>query len=116
MECKNMNIDGYDVQFINNTWCTRHAWGHETTLYIDGEKINASKCRYYNRTWECYQYQSIMKNCVYECIEENKKDFIKGYKYNHGIKRLCGEKRKDCMEEWEKAPYHNLLKSIYNNL
>lgn len=116
MNIKELAVNGHDVKFVCNTWETRYSWGHQADLYIDDEKINTSKCTYYNRTWESYQYQSVMKNCLYEYMQNVKDAFIRGYKYNHDIKRLCGEKRDDCMQEWEKAPYHNLLKSIYESL
>ena len=116
MDIKEMNIDGHDIRFVNNTWEKRYSWGHETTLYIDDKKINTSKCRYYNRTWECYRYQSIMKNCVSNTMETYKTDFINLYKLHNGIKRLCGQKKEDCMQQLQNDCYYNLLKSAYNSL
>lgn len=116
MNIKEMQIDGHDIKFVNNTWETRYSWGHETTLFIDNEEINTSKCRYYNRTWECYQYQSIMKNCLYNYMDRVKTCFIDAYKLGHNIKRLCGNKKADCLQLLEDFEQYKMLKNAYKSL
>ena len=40
---------------------TRYSWGHKGWLYRDGETIGYKKITYYNRTWECYQFESLLQ-------------------------------------------------------
>jgi hypothetical protein len=46
---------------------TRYSWGHKAWLYRDGAEIGYKKITYYNRTWEAYEFQSIL-----ECLAESK--------------------------------------------
>ena len=39
---------------------TRNNWGHKAWLFRDGLEIAKAKITYYNRTWEKYQYQSVL--------------------------------------------------------
>lgn len=46
------------------TYETRYSWGHYAYLYIDGKYIGEKKITYYNRAWEAYTFQSILKAIV----------------------------------------------------
>ena len=37
------------------------SWGHSATLYIDGVEKSHTHIRYYNRTWESYEFESVLK-------------------------------------------------------
>jgi hypothetical protein len=47
-----------------NSYVTRYSWGHEAELYINGHMESCKKITYYNRTWESYTYQTILRNIV----------------------------------------------------
>ena len=49
------------------TYETRYSWGHKAYLLRDGKQIDYKKITYYNRTWESYQFESIL-----ECLAESK--------------------------------------------
>lgn len=53
-----------------NCWSedTSYGFRHLASLYINGFIRNTSKRCYYNRTWESYQYESVLK----KLCEENK--------------------------------------------
>jgi len=53
---------GNDLQAICETKNTRNGFKHEATLlFKGGETTFKAKCNYINRTWERYQYQSVLK-------------------------------------------------------
>ena len=58
----NKEVYGDKFTLKCESWNTRNSWGHEVTLYHNGTKIGRVKVRYYNRTWESYQYQNAIKN------------------------------------------------------
>lgn len=116
MSMKKMSIDGHDIIFFNETWETYRAWGHKTTFYLDNIELNSAKCRYYNRTWECYQYQSIMKSCVYAYMEKIENMFLQDYKNSNGIKRFSKKSKEDAIAEMRKNTRYELLEKIYNAL
>lgn len=43
------------------TYQTRYSWGHKAWLYRDGQEISYTKITYYNRTWESYEFESILR-------------------------------------------------------
>lgn len=48
-----------DMYFNCQYYETRNSWGHKGSFRIGLETIN-TRIRYYNRTWECYTYQSLL--------------------------------------------------------
>lgn len=55
---------GNVVEIVSETWKTRNAWGHKSTLFINGYEESVAKIRYYNRTWESYTYQKSMEKVI----------------------------------------------------
>jgi len=53
---------------------TRYSWGHKAELIVDDFPYAEYKIRYYNRTWEAYQYQSIKQSIVQKAIKKAKKE------------------------------------------
>lgn len=35
------------------------AWGHRAVLFVNGLSFEENKVRYYNRTWEAYQFDTV---------------------------------------------------------
>lgn len=69
----NKEINGVKFTLVCESWNTRNSWGHEVTLYKnDTFKVGRAKIRYYNRTWESYQYQSAIKNVIIDVLEKIK--------------------------------------------
>jgi len=49
-----------EYQIVCETKSTRSGFKHEATLLHNGREIDSAKIIYYNRTWESYQYQSVL--------------------------------------------------------
>ena len=55
--------DNFSV--ICKSYSTRNSWGHTAVIILNGvERGTKTRCRYYNRTWEAYQYQSVLQNAI----------------------------------------------------
>lgn len=52
--------DFKDVSFFCEYYETRNSWGHRGHVMGIGLNCLDTKRRYYNRTWECYTYQSLL--------------------------------------------------------
>lgn len=54
-------------------WDTRHSWGHEAEVTIDIQgrptRFGHSRVRYYNRTWECYRFQSVLHAALCDFVK-----------------------------------------------
>lgn len=47
------------------------AWGHEAKLFYKGEEVESNRVRYYNRTWEAYQFDTV-KSGLMSKLDESK--------------------------------------------
>ena len=104
-------------QFVNNWRSNRSGFVHETTLFNDsGYKVGEYKCQYYNRTWECYEYQTVMKNCIYNLIEEKQKEFISRCKEAKGIKRLVKAEKEIILQHFEQLKEIKEYRKMYKEL
>lgn len=82
-----------DYSIICEYWETSRAWGHRAILMYKGMRIQEAKIRYYNRTWEVYRFQSVMRKVVNEYKEDKLQEFIDNYKDDCNITRFKkGEK------------------------
>lgn len=84
------------------TWSTSNAWGHKTWLFDEfGNEIATNKVRYYNRTWESYEYQTCLLGMIREFVDTKRNEYIARYKDAHNITRLTGKKRDEALEKFE---------------
>lgn len=95
---KMFTINGNEYIFVNMFRGNRSGFVHETELMKGNWIIGTNKVQYYNRTWECYTYQTVMKGCVSKLMESAKEEFVTAWKTAHNVKRLTEAKR-TAMEE-----------------
>ena len=111
-------INNNEYMFINHSRGNRSGFVHETELYQNDRLISEYKIQYYNRTWECYQYQSVMRGAINILIGEIKESYKNAWKDAHGVKRLTEARRKAMQEDFEKNPPENYaeLEELYKTL
>ena len=111
----NKEINGVKFTLVCESWRTRNSWGHEVTLYKnDTFKVGSTKIRYYNRTWESYQYQSaihcVISQAINEIKEAAKKAFLTLHNYKVMTKKRAAEFAKYLANDPEFAIYNELYK------
>lgn len=79
-------IDDNRIVFVNESAGTRSGFKHSTDLYINGYIPAISETLHYiNRTWEAYQYQSVMLSAVYS-LKTRRVDSIRSdYRRKHNL-------------------------------
>lgn len=83
----------YNFKFVCDSRNTRYGFAHDCTLFINNiEDIKAS-CFYLNRTWECYQYQSVCKTAIDKEIEQTTEHITRVYKREHDLSRVSAKAR-----------------------
>lgn len=111
-----------NYEIVAESWETRYSWGHTAKLFKecpngDIRLVNKSKARYYNRTWESYQYQSVMRSVVYEEMQYIIDLTIDNYKYFNNVKRLTAAKKQAIIDEVKATDEDYItLKEFYNTL
>lgn len=111
----NKKINGVKFTFVCEYWNTSTSWGHKVTLYRnDNVIIGSVKIRYYNRTWERYQFQGAIKNVIFETIEnitsEAKAVFLNLHNYKILTKKRAAEFVEYLSLNSEYNLYNELLK------
>lgn len=111
-------INNNEYTFINHSRGNRSGFVHETELYKNDRLIAENKIQYYNRTWECYQFQSVMRGAVSVLIAETMEAHKTAWKESHNIKRLTEAKRAEMQADFENNPPENYaeLEKLYNAL
>jgi hypothetical protein len=116
MTIRKIKVNGNEYQFVNSSRNTRSGFAHDTTLFKNDYEIAEASCHYLNRTWECYQYQTVMMCCINEEIDREYNRFIDHYKYTNGIKRMTAEKRAEADKEFESREDIKELRKVYKKL
>ena len=75
------------IEIVCKSERTRYGFRHLATLFVDGAESTNVKCTYQNRTWESYEFQSVLYDVISksELSEKDKKlckDYIENYKEN----------------------------------
>lgn len=79
------------IEIVCDSARTRNGFKHTATLLIDGREQENVKINYQNRTWERYEYQSVLEKLVAKStiLSDRQKrtatKFIKNYKEDSGM-------------------------------
>jgi hypothetical protein len=57
------------VQIVARQEDARDGFNHTATLYINGKAVDSAKVHYINRTWESYEFQTVMQRLVDKTTE-----------------------------------------------
>lgn len=106
----------HNYQFVNESAWNRVGFYHKSTLLLNGVEIANTKLQYYNRTWECYQFQTSMRSCINDYVEKKLKDFKERYKAKHNITRLTQNKKNSMLQEFYDIEEIRNLRECYTEL
>ena len=112
MEIRTLKIGKNIWQLVNESWSTSRSWGHKTNVLKNGYEYVEHKCRYINRTWERYTYQSCMFGAVEEIKERELNRFIDNYKYENNVDRFKKGEKEQVIKMFEKTEIAKDLKKL----
>lgn len=101
MKTFNFDVNFHHFEFVCSSRNTRNGFAHHCSLIVDGGDIDVMDhtCFYYNRTWERYDYQTVMRGLVREQIEILIKWRRSSYMEERGYKRMT-QKRLNDFKQW----------------
>lgn len=106
-----------EYEIVAYSYETSNSWGHKATLIHNGtHELNKYKIRYYNRTWECYQYQSVIKSVLDDYISYLIDDYINDYKAQNNITRLKKSQRDELTKQAKTTTIIEKLNTFYGEL
>ena len=89
-----------ELSIVATTYENSRNWGHKAELLINNNHtLNTYKIRYYNRTWECYKYQSVIKSVLSDYIDYLLNEYVDEYKADNNIKRLKKSIREELVKQ-----------------
>ena len=53
-----------DFYIVCKSFSNSRSWGHIAIAYYKGQEVASSRIAYQNRTWERYQYESVMLKLI----------------------------------------------------
>ena len=106
-----------EFKIVAYSYETPSSWGHKAELIRNNDyTLNTYKIRYYNRTWECYQYQSVIKGVLSTYMQQIIDDFINDYKETYNIKRLSSTTRDYLIDQAKLGEFYQKLETFYKEL
>ena len=60
-----------ELQVSGEVYSNSKAWGHEARAIWNGREVAKARARYYNRTWERYQFESVWESLLAKLDEES---------------------------------------------
>lgn len=52
------------IDVVCNSESTRYGFRHLATLFVDGKEYSKAKCTYQNRTYESFEFQSVLHKVI----------------------------------------------------
>lgn len=97
----NFNCGEFPYEVVAQSWETRYSWGHVAAVRnTETWDEHCASVRYYNRTWECYKYQSVIHCAIDKAIDAAMERAVDEFKRQNGRLRIKAaeraEIRKNC--------------------
>ena len=106
-----------EFKIVAYTYETPSSWGHKAELIRNNNyTLNTRKITYYNRTWEKYEYQSVIKSVLSDYIDYLIKDYINDYKTQNNITRLKTTLKEELIKQAKQTPLVEKLETFYKEL
>lgn len=107
-----------ELKIVAYSYETRNSWGHKATLILnDTRELNQYKITYYNRTWECYQYQSVIKSVISDYLDYLLNEYVDDYKADNNIKRLKKSIKDELINQCKESnEFYKKLNTFYGEL
>lgn len=77
-----------NLEVVCTTVNTRYGFKHEAILMENGWNVGFAKCCYYNRTWESFEYESVIRHLL------GKSDLSKGQQTKF-MNKISGKSREE---------------------
>ena len=112
-ECKSYP----EFKIVAHSYENSHNWGHKAELLLNNYHTLANtKIVYINRTWERYQYQSVILKVLRNYMDYLIEEYINDYKDTNNIKRLNHNLKQELTRQAKLTPLFEKLETFYKEL
>ena len=110
MKIFNVNFQGEKNSIYCKCENTRNGFKHVATMYYN-KNTYVAVCYYINRTWEYFEYQSVIRKLYYIISNEFKEKAVNEWKAEKGKKRISAAEREKIYKDID-ALFKNSLMEI----
>lgn len=111
-----IECNGTRFEFVCNSRGTRSGFAHDCNLFINDSREQTSHCYYYNRTWECWRYQSVCIDAINQEIEWYTNRIMEQWKGEHEYKKMTKSRKTEFDEYLQGLKYIQTLKQCKQEL
>lgn len=69
-------IKSKNIDFICESKNTRNGFKHKCIMFKNGYEVAGASRFYLNRTWESFEFQSVIKDCIDKYNKDNNSEQI----------------------------------------
>ena len=91
-------LNGEELEITCFTYETQYNWGHRCYVFYNNMQLKDEKITYYNRTWECFKYESLL-NKVVDVVYPGKKQKMERDFIRKQIQAIADREREEC-DRW----------------
>ena len=99
MELFKYNRGPVSIELVCSRRDTRNGFAHDCHMFIDGQEAAAETCYYLNRTWERYDFQSVILKAVGAARDAYADLLRRRFKDQRGYMRMT-PKREAEFKQW----------------
>lgn len=103
-----------EFEFVNEYFSTSRSWGHISTLFRNGVQVAEVKARYYNRTWEAYEYQSVMSSAADIYNDGKRSQYLNEYLRSQNKDRFARNEKAQVLEDYKTTQYYKEYEQLRN--
>ena len=105
-------FNGHTYEGRATSRSTRSGFSHDISVHDENYfEATEATCRYLNRTWECYTYESVLHRAIENLEKQEVENEIYRFKREAGISRLPKGAREQIEARWHEE-YKKAVDSI----
>jgi len=117
-ETYRITINNHPFRFDCRSWGTRSGFAHGVELWDTGEwdRLAEAKCFYLNRTWECYNFQTVMLEAIRKAQNREVTRTWENLQRLYGWERITKKRREELDKRLAEDEYMETLKALYDEV
>lgn len=115
---RRFNTTNHKYEFHCESIGTRSGFKHVVKMYRDEYpySLGENTTHYINRTWECQQFDTCIKGCIYNLITERTAVLKENFKTENGYKVLTASRKAEFEKVIEADNRIKELNELYNQI
>lgn len=115
-DVKRFEINGREFAFLCDSYSTRNGFAHRAKMFENWRKTGEAKRFYLNRTWECWDFQSVILDAISNAMSDVADDVKEDIKARNGWDKITAKRREAFTASLAENERYTLLKNLYEDV